>query len=273
MTDAKPGVVVLLSGGLDSTVALFWARQMYGRDRLKALYVYYSQPHDEAERASAVQVASSAGVPLEIVWAPQAFGRGGLLAGGFDDARAAVVPMRNAIFLAVAASHALAWWPAATEVRLVMGCCLADATAFPDCGAEFLRAQEAALSAAGWHVRLDAPLLDQTKAGILELATWLGCLPQAQGSWSCYRGEKTGPCGRCSACLARAEGFRVLGVADLSAYPGVSGGDPAREAALARLLRRGPSLNGPASARRAARDGVVLQRRPLGFSRPARRSA
>lgn len=266
MTQVDVPAVVLLSGGLDSTVCLTWAIRRYGRDRVRALFFHYSQPHAEPERCAAGEAAKAEGVPIDVVWALHLFGRAGLLAGGFDDARASVVPGRNLGFVASAASHAAGWWPDAPSYAVVVGACLDDAEAYPDCGRPFLDLTSRAASAAiGKTVSVEAPMLDLDKAGVLGLARDLGCLDQALASWSCYRGLPGGPCAACSACRARAKGVEALGLVDRSRRPTMRGGDPARDAALragrAGLLRRRRRVDVDPNAPGQARHGLVRLRR------------
>lgn len=193
--------IVLLSGGLDSTAALFWARS---RGDCFALSVNYGQAHADRELASAMRATGLAEVSHKLVkldypW-PAAQGR--------------VVPGRNLALLNLAASHAM-WANAPVEV--IIGACLADAAGFPDCRPSFLLAAQHVIGLGlGVEVRITAPWIDRTKAQILRASKALGPVAwdAARRSWSCYEG-RTMPCGVCSACVLRAEGFAEAAEEDL----------------------------------------------------------
>lgn len=186
--------VVLLSGGLDSTVALFWARERWAD--VTAMSVDYKQKH-RRELRSAAHVAALAGVPhsvkrLEYPWPVM---HGPVLLG------------RNSVLLMIAASHAAAKG-GGEACGVVIGACQADALLFVDCRAEYLLAKQRELTLGlGVEVGLVAPFVDRTKAQIIQEARRLGAWEAVAASWSCYEGGDA-PCGECGACRYRAEGFQ-----------------------------------------------------------------
>lgn len=214
--------IVLLSGGLDSTTALYWAKKRGWKPT--ALAVRYGQRHGR-ELKAARAVARAAGVPLhevslDLPWLGGSsltnrglrlpdvplsrIGRGGV--------PSTYVPGRNTIFLALAASLA----DAAGAEAIVIGANALDYSGYPDCRPAYLRAFEAAArrgTRAG-GLRILAPLLRLTKAGIVELARRVDA-PLAL-TWSCYAGGAR-PCGRCDSCKLRAKGFREAGREDPAA--------------------------------------------------------
>jgi 7-cyano-7-deazaguanine synthase len=211
--------VVLLSGGLDSTTALFWAKKKGLRPI--ALSVLYGQRHAR-ELVSARRVAKAAGAPLREVrlklpWlktsalvdraAPlpdlplEKIGQGPL--------PATYVPGRNTIFLALAASLA----DATGACALVIGANALDYSGYPDCRPAYLAAfqRAARLGTKNGRLRVLAPLLRLDKRGIVRLARRLGA--PLKLTWSCYRGGRR-PCGRCDSCKLRAKGFALAGCRD-----------------------------------------------------------
>lgn len=204
--------VVLLSGGLDSTTALYWAlRRGYAP---VCLSVQYGQRHSRELRAARA-VARKARVPLHelrvgLPWLAGSslvnrrlelpdvplsrIGRGGV--------PSTYVPGRNTIFLALAASLA----DAAGADAVVIGANALDYSGYPDCRGPYLRAMERALRAGTRRRRLKilAPLLRLTKAGIWRLGREVGA--PLELTWSCYAGGKR-PCGRCDSCKLRQKGF------------------------------------------------------------------
>lgn len=196
--------LVLVSGGLDSTVALWWARDA-GHEAVPLTFHYPGRPRGEVRATR--EVVRAAG--LEAVEAELPFLRE---AGDVDARRRAAafahappgyVPARNALFYATAAYHAQ-----------VLGCDLVvgghnaeDAALFPDASAGFFADLEALLRRGLWTgpgvpaPRLAMPLLALPKRGVLDLGARLGA--PVHGTWSCYE-DGEGPCGACPACLRRA---------------------------------------------------------------------
>ena len=218
--------VVLLSGGLDSTTAAAWAkREGYA---LHALSIDYGQRHRlELERGA--RVARALGCVERRVVAIDLRASGGsaltdAIAVPKDRDEAAIgtgvpvtyVPARNAVFL----SCALGYAEVAGASAIVIGANVLDSSGYPDCRPAFLAAFEALAAVAtaaaterGERVRILAPLIELSKAGIVRLAREVGA-PIAL-TWSCYDpqpGERV--CGRCDSCLLRAKGFAEAGEPD-----------------------------------------------------------
>lgn len=214
--------VVLLSGGLDSATALWWAKAR-GR-RLVALSVRYGQRHlRELDSARALARAAGAGhlvVTVRLPW---------LRASALVDRRrrlprtplarigagipATYVPGRNTILLALAVSLA----EAEGASTVVAGQNALDYGGYPDCRPEFNRAFEKVArlgtkaGVEGRGARIEAPLMRLDKAAIVRLALRLGV--PLELTWSCYRGGRR-PCGICDSCRLRAKGFAEAGARD-----------------------------------------------------------
>lgn len=231
----KPAVV-LLSGGLDSATVLAIAAAA-GYD-LYALSFRYGQRH-AVELAAAQRVATALGVTEHAIITIdlRRFGGSALtsdlpvpkdrtLAAISDGIPSTYVPARNTLFLA----YALAWAETLGAADLFIGVNALDYSGYPDCRPEFIAAFEhlanlgtaagvnaAARSATGetsdGRLRIHAPLIDLTKAGIIQRGLALG-IDYGLTS-SCYDPGADGrPCGRCDACLLRAKGFAEVGQAD-----------------------------------------------------------
>ena len=215
--------VVLLSGGLDSATALYWARSR--GFRAIALSVRYGQRHAR-ELVAAREVARTAGaqlIPLRlsIPWLKasslvdsgkplpevlaKSIGRGAI--------PSTYVPGRNTIFLALAVSLA----DTIGAEAVVVGANSQDYSGYPDCRPEFNRAFERAArmgtrrGAEGRKISVLAPLQRLDKAAIVRLALRLRV--PLELTWSCYRGGKR-PCGLCDSCQLRARGFAAAGLPD-----------------------------------------------------------
>lgn len=219
--------VVLLSGGLDSTTALAVARQA-GHD-CYALTVKYGQLH-EVELDAARRVAERARVREHRVvavdlsqLAVSALTRSDVAVpkdrplaeiGAPGDVPSTYVPARNTVLLALG----LAWAESLGAKDLYVGVNVLDASGYPDCRPEFVRAFEAlaqvATRSGGFTVH--APLIALTKAEIIALGVGLGV--DYSLTHSCYDPVQGSACGRCDACVLRKKGFVEAGIADPTRY-------------------------------------------------------
>jgi 7-cyano-7-deazaguanine synthase len=213
--------VVLLSGGLDSTVCMAVANRDAGVAPL-ALSVDYGQRHrGELERAARVAAAYGAEHLVVSVdmsgWGGSALTDDSIEVPGPDDASAAIpvtyVPARNLVLLSLAAAVA----EARGAPAVYLGVNAIDYSGYPDCRPEFVDAFVAAAALGlrrgveGDPLAVRAPLVHLGKADIVRLGMELGA--PLHLTWSCYRGGDR-PCGACDACALRARGFAEAGVAD-----------------------------------------------------------
>lgn len=230
-----PQAVVLLSGGLDSVAALFWAKRHY--HDVRAIAFRYGQPAADAEIVSAGRAATAAGVDLTtLVLADTLATQVALLkeAPAYDPTHLGVdranVPARNIVFLSIAGAHAATWFRAGM-IDLVIGCVSEDAAGFPDCRQAVLDGMSSVLRQGSTrHITVVAPWLKLSKAEVIrQMSTDPVAMSAVLSSFSCYRRE--GPCGECGACVKRSTAIESLGLVDASAWPRMFGGDPHREVA------------------------------------------
>lgn len=221
--------VALVSGGLDSAVALAIAR--VEGFAVRALTFRYGQRH-AAEVEAAGRVAVRAGVlQHQVVDIDlRAFGGSALTADipvpkdrSPSEIGAGIpvtyVPARNTIFL----SFALAFGEVLGTGEVFCGVNALDYSGYPDCRPAYIEAFERMANLAtraavegSVPVHIRAPLIDRTKAEIirtgLELGVDLGI------TTSCYDPTPAGACGACDACTLRLRGFAEVGVTDPAPY-------------------------------------------------------
>ena len=224
---SNDSAMVVLSGGQDSTTCLLWAKANY--KHVHAITFNYGQRHN-TEIQAAIKVAEIVGVASHEVVdvAGLLFSRSPLTDPSvpletykdFISMDATIgsrveltfVPLRNPFFLLVAANHALS----IDCHTLVTGVCQSDNANYPDCTEQFIvsMAKMMDIALGGLDIAVRAPLMHFSKAGTVELA-----LSYSQGrealayTHTCYAGEVP-PCGKCHACVLRAEGFRQAGEID-----------------------------------------------------------
>jgi len=221
----KPAIC-LLSGGLDSSVCLAYARRE-GFD-CYALSFDYGQRH-RLELEAAARVASSLSVKQHRVVKVdlRAFGGSALTAdiavpknGVQSGIPITYVPARNTIFL----SFALAWAEVLGASDIFIGVNAIDYSGYPDCRPEFLEAFETLANLATktgvegrTHLRIHAPLLRLSKSEIVKLGAELGV--DFSLTHSCYDPDARGrSCALCDSCRLRLRGFQEAGLQDPLAY-------------------------------------------------------
>jgi 7-cyano-7-deazaguanine synthase len=122
------------------------------------------------------------------------------------------VPMRNALFLTLAANMA-----AARGIpRIVTGVCQADNANYPDCRRSFVDSMESMITEAlgETSIAIETPLMDLPKVETVRLAMSLpGCYQALAYSHTAYDGTYP-PSGRDHATVLRAHGFEQSGVPD-----------------------------------------------------------
>lgn len=210
----KDGAIVLLSGGQDSTTALYWAKKKW--KNIKALSIMYGQRH-WIELQSAKTIAKMAEVEHEELNLYQNTLRGGfLLESGeitaeYEGIAPTFVPARNLLFLAVAANRAYI----TGYYNIVIGVSQTDYSGYPDCREDFIRSFEDTIwEGTRRHIVIHTPLMHKTKCETVKLAScMLGCMEALAHSHTCYNGEFP-PCGKCPACVLRAKGFKEAEIED-----------------------------------------------------------
>jgi len=213
MKSRKPKqAVVLLSGGLDSAVALYYAKAK--GYKCLCLIFDYGQRHRK-EILQAQRIAKAAGCLYKVLkitfpWKGSALLDKKIKIPARLSAGVPVtyVPGRNIIFLSFAISLA-----ETIKARAVfIGAHSQDYSGYPDCRPEFLRAfgRMAKVGTLGKYEIL-APLLRKNKSQIIRLGKKLGV--PFELTWSCYSGGKY-PCGKCDSCRYRSKGFKRAGELD-----------------------------------------------------------
>lgn len=204
--------VVLLSGGLDSTVCLALAKQK-GRECI-ALSFDYEQRH-RVELDAAKEIAAHYQSEHRILKVDKAPLTSSALLGA-EEGALNYVPARNTIFLAYATAVA----ESAQAEEIYFGANADDETEFCDCRPAYLEAWKTLLPLATNQgaSKLIAPLLSLRKKDIIEKALELN-VPFSL-TQTCYNPPtgKIKHCGTCASCLLRKEGFIQAKVPDPTLY-------------------------------------------------------
>lgn len=215
--------IVLLSGGLDSTTALYLAKSR-GFDEIYAITFEYGQKHDK-ELQCAKTIARVAGVKEHKVvrlllnqWSGCSLTDPALeIEDGHPERKdipSTYVPARNMVFLSVAAS----WADAVDITDIFIGVSEVDYSGYVDCREQFIRSMEESINLGTVlgaekkrRISIHAPFMHMTKAEEIRLGVSLGV--DYSLTWTCYRGDRQ-PCGTCDSCLLRAKAFEEAGIKD-----------------------------------------------------------
>ena len=223
-THTSNGSLVILSGGLDSTVCMAIARKAESGNLVAVTFDYGQKARVEIDRAA--QIAGHYGcehlvVALDVSrWGGSSLVDPGLEIPSADQGQQGsipntYVPARNIIFLSVA----LGICEARDLSHAYIGVNSLDYSGYPDCRPEFIEAfskvarvgQKRGIE--GNPVSIVTPLISMSKAEIIEVGQQLNA-PLGL-SWSCYN-NFSAPCGTCESCYLRSKGFSQVGIEDES---------------------------------------------------------
>lgn len=220
-------VLVLLSGGVDSSTCLAMAVSEQGRDNVCALIAHYGQKHIK-ELEAARKIAAYYGVELIEIALDKIFSysncsllahsTGDIPHGAYEKqlqqnngaVLSTYVPFRNGLFLSVAASIAIS--RSCDVIFYGAHSDNAAGNAYPDCSTEFNEAMNRAVYlGSGRQVKIEAPFVNMHKSDIVKKGLELQ-LPY-ELTWSCYEGNGYS-CGKCGTCIDREQAFRLNGAVD-----------------------------------------------------------
>jgi 7-cyano-7-deazaguanine synthase len=221
-TANKSRAVVLLSGGMDSSVCASLAVRDY---EAAAVHISYGQRTEDRERESFLAICQRLKIHNRLMVGNEALG----LIGGsaLTDESIAVpdapavghgipvtyVPFRNAHFLAVAVS----WAEVLGAEKVYIGAVEPDSSGYPDCRPAYYKAFNDVVKAGtkAGTIEIVTPLIAMRKAEIVRLGLELNA--PFDLTWSCYKREDYA-CGICDSCVLRLRAFEAAGAQDPISY-------------------------------------------------------
>ncbi|HEY5539285.1 MAG TPA: 7-cyano-7-deazaguanine synthase [Thermoplasmata archaeon] len=215
--------VVLLSGGIDSAVSLWWARAR-GWDLRPLTFHYFRRPPQEivATRKLIELSGLSRLQEIDLPFLQEVDDmKKGIENPVLAESPEGYIPARNMVFYAVAGFYAEpigARW-------VIGGHNGTDPEAFPDASPKFFNFFNSMYRLGLWSwpktpVQILLPLSGKSKVDVVKLGLELGV--PFEHTWSCYW-DRDMHCGTCASCLERKEAFRGLGLKDPIAYESVAG--------------------------------------------------
>lgn len=208
---------MILSGGLDSTTALYELQQEH--EVVEALTFDYGQRH-RREIESAQKICKELSLAHRIVDASnlnELLQGSSLTSSAIDtphghyaeeNMKQTVVPNRNAIFINIAVGYAISQ----KIYALGLGIHAGDHYIYPDCRPEFIESQQNTLSLANdCEFHLMTPFIHSNKTEIVARGKELAV--PFHLTWTCYEGGER-PCEKCGSCVERTEAFEENNLAD-----------------------------------------------------------
>ena len=219
-------VLVIFSGGLDSSVCLAKAIKEYGKKNVIALSFDYGQKNSkellkakelckyynveqicmnikELFKYSSSSMLKSSNVELpKISYQEQ-------LKNNIKEVSTNIA-FRNGILLSIATSIAIS--KKIDKIYYGIHNEGIATTLYPDCCENFNLAMNLAIYiGSGNKVKVEAPLVNMLKAEVIKLRIELDV--PFEKTWTCYENKKK-PCQRCTACIDRIEGFKKNNLID-----------------------------------------------------------
>jgi 7-cyano-7-deazaguanine synthase len=220
----KELAIVLMSGGMDSTVCASWAlKQGY---EVCALHVHYGQKTEEREGRAFREICQELSITTTLdidISHLAAIGGSSLTDASIAVSKAdlqnmdiptSYVPFRNANLLSIAVS----WAEAIGAKTIIIGAVEEDGSGYPDCRKVFFDAFEKMIELGtkpGTHITIQTPLIHMDKAQIVEKGITLHA--PLRLTWSCYS-DSDKACGICDSCALRLRGFTKAGYEDPIEY-------------------------------------------------------
>lgn len=222
--NVKKKAVVILSGGMDSTLSSYIAKN--DGYELIAVHFNYGQRTQAKELEAFRDICNDLNISnkyeIDIPFFTQ-IGANALTDKSIDVPITGVekgiipityVPFRNGIFLSISAAVAEKEEASALYIGVVQE----DSSGYPDCSDSFINSMKTAINNGTkdeTNIDIITPLVHLSKAQIVEKAFELNV--PLHLTWSCYKEEKEA-CGVCDSCRLRLNGFKEANKKDQIIY-------------------------------------------------------
>lgn len=220
----KPKAVILLSGGMDSTVCV--AEAINDQFEPCTLHVNYGQRTEMKELESFNAVSDYFNVKHRLVTDIKhlvAIGGSSLTDKKIEVSKAdltnqeiptSYVPFRNANILSIAVS----WAEVIGANAIYIGAVEEDSSGYPDCRKSFFEQYEKMVELGtkpSTQIKIKTPIIHLKKSEIVKRGLELNV--PFKLTWSCYQSQ-TEACGVCDSCALRLRGFHLAQTSDPIPY-------------------------------------------------------
>ncbi len=214
----KKTAIVLFSGGLDSTVALWWALK---KNFHVIPLMIDTGSRVEGEKKHAMMILNMAGVKnfinvnLDFVKDLFDLSLNGIIPYDLNTVKSpAYIPAKNLMFYSIAAYYAEIY----NAKYIIGGHNADDSNYFLDATPEFFRFLNKIINMGTFtksKIRIVQPLIKLSKADVVKMGAKLGA--PLNITWSCQKNDDV-QCGVCGACELRRKAFRDANIPDLTKY-------------------------------------------------------
>jgi len=223
MAKVKESAIVLVSGGMDSSLTAAIAKIKY---ELNFLHINYGQRTEHRELKAFNDIADFFKVKKKLVvnisYLKEIGGssltdkRINLSKPDFQNMNipSSYVPFRNANILSIAVS----WAEVLKVSRIFIGAVEEDSSGYPDCRKNFFESYNEMIKRGtkpDTKIRIETPIINLSKKQIVEKSIKLKA--PIHLTWSCYKENKIA-CGECDSCALRLRGFQLAGIKDPIRY-------------------------------------------------------
>jgi 7-cyano-7-deazaguanine synthase len=223
MSKNKPKAISILSGGMDSTLSSYIAKEN-GFD-LIAIHFNYGQRTQKKELEAFRNICNELKIKdkyeIDIPFFSQ-IGASALtdksidipINGIEDGVPVTYVPFRNGIFLSIATAIA----EKHKAIALYIGVVQEDSSGYPDCTDTFINKMQNTMNQGTkeeTNLKIITPLVHLSKEEIVKKSIELNV--PLEYTWSCYANEQKA-CGVCDSCRLRLNGFKLAGIDDKIEY-------------------------------------------------------
>ena len=201
--------LVLMSGGLDSSTCLYWAKDNY--DEVEAITFNYFKRINVEKKATRA-IARQADVKLNEVKIPFIKERMhySISKKSTGDSLQSYIPLRNLIFYSMAGYYA----QVNNINNLVGGHKANDGKIFKDATKSYFRKMNELILqglADSIDCKIVLPLKNKSRLDVIRMANTLNV--PIELTWSCHK-QRTSPCGSCYSCKERLSAFNLLRLRD-----------------------------------------------------------
>jgi 7-cyano-7-deazaguanine synthase len=205
--------IVTFSGGIDSTVALFWALKRKKLEVIPITFDYFRRSKMELRSCEMLsKKLSLQPIKIELPFLKEISDlRNTNRNQTLTHAPSAYIPARNVIIYSIASSYA-----EILDCRYIIGGHnKEDVRSYPDSAPRFFsmlnQMNAIGLYSKSHTSKVILPLSKLDKSEVIKLGLQLNV--PFELTWSCYQ-QKSRPCRKCDACKLRAKGFEKAGVKD-----------------------------------------------------------
>ena len=208
--------IILLSGGIDSVTALYWALNK-GYNPLALTFDGFGEldtTHRYIKKIVQHTGIKHITIPIPYIKYAEALKKEGISLLNAEKYPSDYIPAKNLIYFSIASYYAVIY----NSEIIIKGLIKSDFDKFPDNSHEYFSKLEDLINKSIgsddiFSPKIEFPLKNYSKPQVIQLALELGV--PLELTWSCYEEESDGgACGKCRGCIERISAFKSLSIED-----------------------------------------------------------